>query len=85
MQNFQGIVFIWTQTYGKIFQSALVYLHEFSANLYLREESSWCGIFILLFCSSNLMNCVFSCEAKWNTYLLEMSLVLISNYLTTFT
>ena len=39
MQKFQGIVFIWTQTYGKIFQSALVYLHEFSANLYLREES----------------------------------------------
>ena len=26
MQNFQGIVFIWTQTYGKIFLSALVYL-----------------------------------------------------------
>ena len=31
------------------------------------------------------MNCVFSCETKWNTYLLEMRLVLISNYLTTFT
>ena len=24
MQNFQGIVFIWTQTYEKIFKSALV-------------------------------------------------------------
>ena len=28
MRNFQGIVFIWTQTYKKIFKSALVYLEE---------------------------------------------------------
>ena len=26
MQNFQGIAFIWTQTYREIFKSALVYL-----------------------------------------------------------
>ena len=26
MGNFQGIVFIWTQTYREIFKSALVYL-----------------------------------------------------------
>ena len=26
MQNFQGIVFTWTQTYKEIFKSALVYL-----------------------------------------------------------
>ena len=26
MRNFQGIVFIWTQTYGGIFKSALMYL-----------------------------------------------------------
>ena len=26
MRNFQGIVFIWTQTYAEIFKSALVYL-----------------------------------------------------------
>ena len=26
MWNFQGIVFIWTQTYREIFKSALVYL-----------------------------------------------------------
>ena len=85
MRNFQGIIFIWTQTYEKIFKSALVYLQEFSASLYFREESWWCGIFILLFCSNNSMNCVFSYEMKWNDYLLDMRLVLISNYLTTFT
>ena len=27
MRNFQGIVFIWTQTYTEIFKSALVYLY----------------------------------------------------------
>ena len=26
MRNFEGIVFIWTQTYSEIFKSALVYL-----------------------------------------------------------
>ena len=26
MRNFQGIIFIWTRTYGEIFKSALVYL-----------------------------------------------------------
>ena len=26
MQNFQGFIFIWTQTYKEIFKSALVYL-----------------------------------------------------------
>ena len=31
------------------------------------------------------MNCVFSDEMKWNDYLLDIRLVLISNYLTTFT
>ena len=39
MRNFQGIIFIWTQTYEKIFKSALEYLQEFSASLYFREES----------------------------------------------
>ena len=29
MQNAQGINFIWTQTYGEIFKSALVYLWKF--------------------------------------------------------
>ena len=28
MENFQGIVFIWTQSYREIFKSALVYLYE---------------------------------------------------------
>ena len=28
MQNFQGIVFIWTQTYRETFKSALVYLSD---------------------------------------------------------
>ena len=28
----------------------------------------------------DLMNCAFRCERKWNDYLVEMRLVLISNY-----
>ena len=31
------------------------------------------------------MNCVFGCETKWNDYLLEMTLIQISSYLTAFT
>ena len=27
MRNFQGIVSLWTQTYKKVFKSALVYLY----------------------------------------------------------
>ena len=26
IQNFQDIIFIWTQTYGELFKAALVYL-----------------------------------------------------------
>ena len=48
-------------------------------NLNLRKESWWCGTFLSCFCSNSLMNCVFRCEMKWNDYLLEMRLVLISN------
>ena len=29
MRNFQGIVFIWTQTYSKTFKSALVYFETY--------------------------------------------------------
>ena len=32
------------------------------------------------FCSNSLMNCVSRCEMKWNDYLAEMKLVLISNH-----
>ena len=35
MQNFQGIVFIWTQTYREIFKSALMYL---SGKKFMWEE-----------------------------------------------
>ena len=59
---------------------------KFSTNLNLCEESSWCDIFSL-FClrPNSLMNCLFRCEVKWNGFLLEIRLILISNYLTTFT
>ena len=40
---------------------------------------------VLFLCSNNLVNCVFRCETKWDGYLLEMRLVLISNYIITFT
>ena len=55
-------------------------------NLNLCEESSLCDIFSLFcFSPNSLMNCLFRCEVKWNGCLLEIRLILISNYLTTFT
>ena len=43
------------------------------------------AFFLSCFSSNSLMSCHFRCEMKWNDYLLEMRLVLISNYLTTLT
>ena len=43
MRNFQGIVFIWTQTFREIFKSALVYL----GLCYLQNESVSMKVFLL--------------------------------------
>ena len=37
MKDFQDTIFIWTQTYGKIFKSASVYFYYFNAGLVISE------------------------------------------------
>ena len=41
MRNFQGIVFIWTQTYSEMFKSALVYLSENEKNRQKKNVKKW--------------------------------------------
>ena len=47
--------------------------------------NQWAGFYMIgSSVMKDLMNCVFRCERKGNDYLLEMRLVLISNYSATF-
>ena len=61
MRNFQGIIFIWTQTYREIFKSALVNLKYNKLKIFeywfAEKEAAW-NYFFLQVCKHRRGNCI---------------------------
>ena len=82
-RNFQGVIFLWTQTYREIFKSALLYLYRISSVNVTKSAGNWIlfvqchGNFIADFFNfrlefSKLPFCVTSYKTNSNTTFLSL-------------